>query len=160
MAIKATRITEVYNSDTDTFIGKAGIVNLDTSIELSRKQKSFLSLAAKVAESGNMSYKHGAVIVKGGRVVSVGINKWRISPEMASKEKEYNPNMTYHAEADAISRVSGDLSGAVIFVARINKKGLWSFSRPCNRCMKLINSAGIKKIIYTTGRENYELSNR
>lgn len=160
MAIKASRITEVYNTDADFFVGKAGIVNLDTSIELSKKQISFLSLAAKVAESGDMDTKHGAVVVKGGRVISVGVNKWRVDPSMACNEKDYNPNLTYHAEAEAISRASGDLSGAVIFVARINKKGLWSFSRPCTRCMKLIKSAGIKKIIYTTGRENYELSNR
>lgn len=91
--------------------------------------------------------KHGAVIVKGGRVISVGINKNRNHPTVVSSE-HIKTHCSVHAEVDAIRKVK-NVKGATIYVARVNKNGQDRLSRPCDRCHKAIQEAGIRKVIYT-----------
>lgn len=95
--------------------------------------------------------KHGSVIVKGGRVISTGINKERSHPRIVSSE-HIKDHCSVHAEIDAIKKAR-NVSGATIYVARINKKGAARDSRPCKRCFETIKSNGIKKIVYTTSEE-------
>lgn len=101
----------------------------------------------KVAEASDVTHRHGAVIVKSGKPVSLGVNKWR-NREMIMRELDYNPNLTVHAEIDALSRVS-DPRGAVVYIARVGKHGDEKFSRPCNNCAKALAAAGVKTVIYT-----------
>lgn len=125
---------------------KHGKVKVDGG-SLSKKQRNMLNLASKIAESSSFDRKrHGAVIVKAGRILSVGINKWR-NQDLVSSEY-YNPNLTVHAEMDALSRVE-DPSGAIIYVSRINQKGEEQYSRPCERCSKALAAANIKAVVYT-----------
>lgn len=91
--------------------------------------------------------KHGAVIVKGGRVISIGINKNRNHPTVVSAE-HIKTHCSIHAEIDALRKVS-NAKGATIYVARVNKKGQDRMSRPCDRCHDAISDAGIRKVIYT-----------
>lgn len=147
---------ELYETDVDSFMSKHGVINLDMTQQLSKKQRSMLSIASRLAETSELPQKHGAVIVKGGRVLSVGVNKWRNKVNQHPVGTEYNPHLTYHAEIDALIRCP-DTVGATIYIARVGKDGLQKFSRPCQRCMKEIRKAGIKKIIYTadnTGENN------
>lgn len=139
---------EIYETSTDVFHSKHGVIQLDNNLTLSNKQKSLLALASRIAETSELPQKHGAVIVKSGRVLSVGVNKWR-NKNVASTDGEYNPHLTYHAEIDALNHFD-DVSGSTIYIARIGKNGEHRFSRPCNRCLIALNRAGIKKIIYTT----------
>lgn len=115
---------------------------------LSRKQKSMLSLATKMAGSSELAQKHGAVIVKNGRVLALGANKQKnadINTPDAVKIPEY---FTVHAEMDAINRCANP-KGATIYIARINKNGEERFSRPCDNCAEAIRKAGIRTVIYT-----------
>jgi deoxycytidylate deaminase len=116
---------------------------------LSRSQRSFLDLATKVAETSDVNRQHGAVVVRGGRVLSVGINRYRSRHTTVSESTEYDPNISTHAEADALSRVP-DPRGATIYVARVDKQGRPRFSRPCENCTNLLEEAGVKRVIYTT----------
>jgi deoxycytidylate deaminase len=95
--------------------------------------------------------KHGSVIVKGGRVISTGVNKERSHPRIVSSE-HIKDHCSVHAEVDAIKKAKS-VSGATIYVARVNKRGAARDSRPCKRCFEAIKSNGIKKIIYTTSEE-------
>jgi deoxycytidylate deaminase len=61
---------------------------------------------------------------------------------------EYDPNISVHAEVDALSRCN-DPRGATIYVARVNKRGEERMSRPCISCEKALLEAGVKKVIYT-----------
>lgn len=106
-----------------------------------------MRLAEKVAESSTMKQRHGAVIVKSGRVMSVGINKWRNHPEIIETEK-IKQECSVHAEVDALSRVKNP-RGATIYIARVNRLGESGLSRPCNNCFKDLVKSGINKIIYT-----------
>lgn len=115
---------------------------------LSRKQRSFLDIAVRMAESSEVSFRHGAVIVRGGSVLSVGVNKWKNVFPLDIPCPEYNPNISIHAEVDALSRCA-DPRGATIYIARVNKSGKERMSRPCIDCEKALIKAGIKKVIYT-----------
>lgn len=117
---------------------------------LSRKDSSYLSLAKKVAQTSVMRNMHGAVIVKGNRVLSVGTNKFKNRPESIGLDNIPH-HASVHAEMDAILRFGGNIKGATIYVARVNRKGKERFSRPCPVCYAAIRKAGINKIIFTEG---------
>lgn len=117
------------------------------SDSLTNKDRSFLRLAARVAGASEMKQKHGAVIVKGGRVMSVGINKWRNDPENIESEKARSSCST-HAEVDALSRVNNP-SGATLYIARVNRSGKSLLSAPCENCWVAIRNSGIRKVVFT-----------
>lgn len=100
-----------------------------------------------MAEASDVNHRHGAVVVKSGRPVALGVNKWK-NRDMLQSPDGYNPNLTVHAEIDALSRVA-DARGAVVYIARVSKNGEEQFSRPCNNCAKALVEAGVKKIVYT-----------
>lgn len=114
---------------------------------LSKKQQSYLDLATRLAEASEVTHRHGAVVVKAGKPVSLGVNKWR-NREMINHDDTYNPNLTVHAEIDALSRVA-DPRGATVYIARVGKHGDPRFSRPCANCAKALAEAGVKAIVYT-----------
>lgn len=126
-----------------------GQITFPSKDSLSRKQRSFLDIAVRMAESSDVSTRHGAVVVRGGSVLAVGVNKWKnFYPPVSVINSEYNPNISIHAEVDALSRCS-DARGATIYIARVNKKGDERMSRPCIDCEKTLIEAGVKKVIYT-----------
>ena len=43
-----------------------------------------------------------------------------------------------------------DLTNATLYTFRRKKDGSFGMSRPCPRCMKVIKSLGIKKLVYST----------
>lgn len=116
---------------------------------MSRRDRSFLDLALKIAETSDCNSKHGAVIVKGGRVMSVGVNKFRNDPAFVPSDVKNGRGTIFsiHAEEFALSR-AGDVKGAVMYIARLSKRGP-AFSRPCNHCAKKLIKAGIKTVVYT-----------
>jgi deoxycytidylate deaminase len=91
-------------------------------------------------------HKLGAVIVKGGRVLSTGYNEVRYTRELR--------NATLHAEEAAILKLLkakrlADLAGAELFVSRVKPSGNTGLSRCCDRCLSLIRSVGIDTVHYT-----------
>jgi deoxycytidylate deaminase len=103
-----------------------------------------LRLAISAAGASEMKQRHGAVVVRGGRVLSIGINKLKNDPEHV---QEYN-KCSVHAEADALYRVKIP-AGSTVYVARINNAGETRLSRPCSNCYSLMKSLGVSKVIYT-----------
>lgn len=117
-------------------------------MSLSNSEKSFLSVARYFASKSQSRQKHGAVIVKSGRVVGTGYNKDRNHPMTVSPE-HIKTHCSVHAEAEAMRDAGWKVRGAVLYVARINRQGQDRNSKPCNRCEALIKSKQIKKVIYT-----------
>jgi deoxycytidylate deaminase len=139
-------VAEKYETDLSSLDTKYGVMDLPVANNgLSTREKKFLALATKVAEASDVDNKHGAVVVKNGRVLSLGVNKWR---NKGLFQESYEPVLTVHAEIDALSRVS-DARGAVLYIARVERPKGSKFSRPCWRCMAEIKKAGIKRIIFT-----------
>lgn len=88
--------------------------------------------------------KHAAACFKGGRLLSVGVNK------NTAPGRQWIDDMpcSEHAEVAAIRQLK-NTAGVTLYVARVRKDGSSGFSRPCVNCQKYIAASGIKKVIYT-----------
>lgn len=114
---------------------------------LSKRDERFLERALELAKLSTCRQKHGAIIVKGGRVLSVGINANRNDPTHSYPSH----SLSTHAEAAALKAIRGDeCRGSKIYVARLLRNDSSGLSRPCDLCYLKIRRAGIKEIIYTT----------
>lgn len=109
-----------------------------------------MNLACKLAEESQEANRHGAVVVLGGSVQSVGINR-RTNDPWTHKNLHW---LSCHAEMAAIRR-AGRTQGATIYVSRINRRGEPRMSRPCAKCMKLIIKSGFKRVVYTVDTQEY-----
>jgi len=102
---------------------------------------------ALATTSACKQWKHGAIILKGGRVLGKGINSDRNNPNQVADPKT---QAAVHAEVAAL-RAAGatDLRGATIFVARANRAGEPRMSKPCHNCQAALRARGVKKVVYT-----------
>lgn len=124
---------------------------------LSNRDRSYLSVARYFAKKSTARNTHGAVIVKGGRVLGTGWNKNRNHPKVVSPE-HIKSDCSFHAEEVAIKDAGEDnVRGAIIYVARISKSGHDRNSKPCSKCELLIERSGIKRVVFTieAGEINY-----
>jgi deoxycytidylate deaminase len=117
----------------------------------------FLKLALRRIDGEEYSqgiiHRHAAVIVKAGRVLSVGRNRDKTHPDAVGVDKDGEVfTRTIHAEMDAFSRVKNKnhLKGATIYVARKGRNDEAGMSCPCKMCQGLINKYGLKKAVFTT----------
>lgn len=124
---------------------------------LSNRDRAYLSVARYCAAKSVARNTHGAVVVKGGRVLSTGWNKNRNHPAIVSPE-HIKTDCSYHAEEVAIKEAGEEnVRGAIIYVARVNKNGHDRDSKPCSKCASLIEKVGIKRVVFTmeAGEINY-----
>lgn len=108
---------------------------------------SIRSAGIEAKKSKHKQHRMGAVIVKGGRIISFGHNKLRPSKELKTE--------TIHAEEDAVLQAikAGGIQSLVsskIYVTRFTKGGSIGLSKPCSRCMALLTSVGVRQVHYTT----------
>lgn len=116
--------------------------------KLSNSENAYLSVARYLASKSKANKKHGAVIVKSGRVLGTGYNKDKNHP-LAISEEHIKTHASRHAEIEAIRDAGWNVKGAVLYVARINNFGYDRDSKPCPRCATIIKESQIKKVIYT-----------
>jgi len=111
------------------------------------REEKFIKLASKVAQLSEHNMRIGAVIAKGSRVFSFGINKYKSHP------KQINPHTLttglIHAELDAIINSRTNIEGATIYIVRLFKTGEQAMAKPCKSCSKLLILYGIRKIVYS-----------
>lgn len=119
-----------------------------TGTKLSKREQAFLSVARYLATKSKSRQRHGAVVVKSGRVIGMGYNKDKNNPLSVSPE-HIKSHCSRHAEIDAIRDANNDVRGAVLYVARVNRMGKDRNSKPCERCESVITEMKIKKVIYT-----------
>jgi deoxycytidylate deaminase len=104
----------------------------------------FFDLAKKVSKlSNHKHHKIGSVIVRGGKVISVGTNNIKTHP------RSTHPFKSLHAEMAAILLAKQDLKDCELYVFREIKNGKLALSRPCEYCWELIYASGIKEVHYT-----------
>lgn len=121
---------------------------------------SWLNSATRLAkQSSHWPYKMSCIVVKGGKVISKGINK----PDLAeAKDARYNMGRGIHAELSAIlnaARNGVPLKGAVAYVAGLTKAGNLTCSKPCELCYKLLPESGIKAVYYFDQDKNIQCIN-
>ena len=99
-------------------------------------------LAEKVAANSDCRYRMGAVVIRGSRVLSTGINKLKTHTD----HKDWPAYVcSIHAEHSAILHSETDLSGATIYVARIGGR---RNSKPCPMCHCLLKEVGIARAVF------------
>lgn len=116
---------------------------------MSKKDEAYLSVARYLATKSNERMMHGAILVKGGRVIGMGFNKAKNSPFIVS-EDQIKKYCSRHAEIVAIKDAKFNVKGAILYVARVNKNGIDRNSKPCESCQEVIDTSGIKRVIYTS----------
>lgn len=110
------------------------------------KTSDYKYLNAAIEEAMNSEHpqwKVGAIIVRSGRVLARGCNKYRNDPAIVGKD-----DVSYHAEEVALRR-AGSTAGATIYVARITRSGYTSIAKPCDGCQTLLEEAGIQTAVWT-----------
>ena len=122
-------------------------------MHMSNSEQAFLSVARYFAAKSTANKKHGAVVVKSGRVLGRGYNKDTNNPMSVSPE-HIKTHCSRHAEIEAIRDANWNVDGAILYVARVNRQGQDRNSKPCKYCELVINETNIKKVIYTEMSRN------
>ena len=123
-----------------------------TNISLSKRQRRFFNLAKNIAhDSSYDKLRHGAVLVKGGSVISAACNKDNFSSFGSRFRDPDAGHGTHHAELGCVLGISRDVtSGSDIYVCRVNKQNEFRLSKPCRMCHDIMKHVGIKRVYYTT----------
>ena len=126
---------------------------------MTKREQHFMKLACQIAERSTFrDYKLGAIVVYKGKILSSGANLAKTHPlqrkfDHHRLDERFIPVST-HAEVNAIQKIIKDndidWSKCTIYVARVLKNGKTAMSRPCNSCMQLMKSLGVKNVYYTT----------
>jgi len=96
--------------------------------------------ASANAINSPLSYQLGAVIFKGGKIISSGYNSGWV-----------------HAEHSALKKLKPNRAkGADILVVRVNKTGL-TMAKPCDNCQLRLRKNGIKRVFYTNANGEMEI---
>jgi deoxycytidylate deaminase len=114
-------------------------------------------LAKKMAECSTYgNFRHGAVLVRGGAIINVGINSEKYSSLGAKYRPEEKGISTYHAEIKALLNIPrSQTKGAVMYVARASKtKKEDRISKPCTMCHALMQERGISQVYYSVDGEH------
>jgi len=104
--------------------------------KLSKSRKRYFDLAKRAAmESTYGKLRHGAVVVKGGSIVSFGFNKANHCQFGKRFRHRDRGDATQHAEISAILGIPRSTTqGADLYVVRINNYCQWRMSKPCHMC--------------------------
>jgi dCMP deaminase len=123
----------------------------------------YMNIAVAVSLRGDcVRAQHGTVIVKDHKIVSTGYNGTPVGsdyscgatgqcpraldPNAEHSKGDYDLCWATHSEANAIIRASwSDLTGSTLYVT----------GQPCGGCQKLIESAGVARIVVLDRTEEY-----
>jgi tRNA(Arg) A34 adenosine deaminase TadA len=101
----------------------------------------------KVAGRSEAVQRHGCVLVRGGRVIGIGINRYVNQPYLVSPEHA-KAHCSVHAEVAAL-RAAGTAARATAYVARVNPRGEPMLSAPCPACAASLAAAGVRRVVHT-----------
>mgnify|MGYP003631208490 CR=1 FL=1 len=122
--------------------------------KLSKSRKRYFDLAKRAAmESTYGKLRHGAVVVKGGSIISFGFNKANHCQFGKRFRHRNKGDATQHAE---ISAILGMPQGADLYVIRINNFCQWRMSKPCNMCEETLKFVGVRRVFYTLDGKHYD----
>lgn len=102
-----------------------------------------LNLAAKVAAEGQSKHDNRSFLL-----AAVGMrNDGVIVSARNIAATDVTPSA--HAEARVVKKLTCD---SIVWVARVGKAtGEWALARPCDKCMRRMKTAGVRRVVYTIG---------
>jgi len=125
-----------------------------------KKVQKFFNLAIKEAEKSEYSsFRHGAIVCKGGSVIQGSPNKNCLC-SFGERFIHYKGIPTVHAELGSILGVSKtNTHNATVYVVRINRNGTLMNSRPCPMCQGVLFFVGVKRVFYSISDNEYGVLN-
>tara|TARA_R110001583_G_scaffold35701_7_gene118523 strand:- start:2387 stop:2800 length:414 start_codon:yes stop_codon:yes gene_type:complete len=124
---------------------------------LSKREKNYVDLAKKASYQSDHSHRHGAVLVKGARVINVSHNKIKFNSFASRFRQENGEWATVHAELGSVLNVERkNTEGATVYVVRVNTTDDFRLSKPCSMCEAAMKWVGIKKVIYSTSNGDFK----
>lgn len=126
------------------------------------KLLNLFEIAGELSEKSDVYYKHGAILKKGGKIIASGCNSNRtrfLKTTISSLHAETATILNFLSSqrtlktSDKNHRKRGYMimSGCDLYVARKHTNGTFSNSRPCNKCLKILNLLNIRRVFYTVG---------
>ena len=106
-----------------------------------------LGVAIAEATRSEHNVKHGAVLVKKGKIIQSGRNQYCGMERI----RHFNSRIwSIHAEMNVLGGLPRNITkGTDIMVVRVNSLGDIVNSKPCHICMSMIQSAGCRKVFYS-----------
>ena len=117
----------------------------------SNRSKRLFEFARKMAMMSEYGkFRHGAVLVKHGAVMSAGLNK----DKPCSFGERFRPKelgeATVHAELSAILNVPRQQTeNADLYVVRVGANNDVRNSKPCRMCQAALRFVGVKRVYYS-----------
>lgn len=114
------------------------------------RHERWLRLCLRMTRRSKMpEHRHAAILVKGGKVISYGINK-RKAGMLADRVYGLKG---WHSEADCLLSIhKKNVKDAVLYVAGVTKTGRLANSKPCLCCQEFINKYKLKGVYYLNER--------
>ena len=132
-------------------------------MKLTKRHKAYFKAAKAISELSDIKQKIGCVVVYKHRIISSGYNHSKTCP-LQKQYNKYRFNVeesilhSVHAETDALlpllKRKDIDFSHVSIYLYRQYKNGDLAPSRPCESCLALMRSLGVRHL-YFTGNNKY-----
>jgi len=127
-------------------------MSVPLAIEANRifKFENLINTMKKNALNSELHYKHSACILKKGKILTIGKNKYFKNIIIENQSIK----LSIHAEIDVLYKHSTkNLKGLDILIIRIgeNSKELKN-SRPCNSCIEKLRERGIRKVYYSNDK--------
>lgn len=110
------------------------------------RHEKWISLCLKLAKKSKMKeHRHAAILVRGGKLISIGINK---SKAGALADPVYELK-GWHSELDCLLSVDRHRAkGAILYVAGITKTEKYTYSKPCHCCQQFISKYQLKGVYF------------
>ena len=108
--------------------------------ELTKKDSRFLLIAMGVATQSRCKFKHGAIVVRHGKILSSACNQIKNDPKYVDPK-----HCQIHAEIAALKK-AGWPSKVTVYVARVNGFGTARLSKPCANCQEVLDAHKVKVI--------------
>lgn len=122
----------------------------------SRKFFEFAKKMALLSQYGK--FRHGAVLVRHGSVMSAGLNKDKPCSFGSRFRPRHLGDATLHAELATILNVPrSQTSGADIYVVRVGANEELRNSKPCPMCQAALTFVGVKRVFYSLDSGNFEV---
>ncbi len=117
----------------------------------------YFEAARRVAEtSACEDYRHGAILIKGSKILSSCNNKNRHVRFGRRFRKRDCGHATQHAELGCVLGLDRSVTkGATIYVVRIGKRGEYRLSKPCEMCQQVLKHVGVKRVHYSIDDKKY-----
>ena len=114
---------------------------------ITKKDYKFQKLGRKLLKlSTHPKYRMSCILVRGGRIISFGINKIGSPPPYV--EKTYS-NMGLHAEVDCLAGISKKSArGSTIYICGETFKGNHILTQSCHSCYNFLKTMNVKRMVY------------